>query len=159
VRDRQGGITGIHRHRTGDEHLPREITGLLQHVIDARPVNGQEQHVGTFGGFARRAGRGAATRLTGEPVQLPLTARVTKDDIVPGFREDRAELSAHQTRIENSDTHVRALNLPRSAPMRLGPRHEVAPTEEVAVRSARRRCTFTLGHQLLQIDPVSMFPM
>ena len=40
-----------------------------------------------------------------------------------------------------------------------GPRHEVAPTEEVAVRSARRRCTFTLGHQLLQIEPVSMFPM
>jgi hypothetical protein len=60
-------------------------------------VDGQEYHVGTFGGLARRAGRCAAPRLTGEPVQLPLTARVTKDDVVPGFREDRAELSAHQT--------------------------------------------------------------
>ena len=40
---------------------------------------------------------GAATGLTGEPIQLPLTARVAKDDVVPGFREDRAELSAHQT--------------------------------------------------------------
>jgi hypothetical protein len=45
----------------------------------------------------------------GVPVQLPLTARVTKDDVVPGFREDCAELSAHQTRTENSDTHVRVL--------------------------------------------------
>jgi hypothetical protein len=91
------------------DQFSREITGLLQHVIDARPVNGQEQHVGTFGGFARRAGRCAATRQTGEPVQLPLTARVTKDDVVPGFREDSAQLSAHQTRTENSDTHVRVL--------------------------------------------------
>jgi hypothetical protein len=49
VPDREGGITGIHRHRTGDEHLSREITGLLQHVIDARPVDGQEQYVGIFG--------------------------------------------------------------------------------------------------------------
>jgi hypothetical protein len=72
-------------------------------------MNGQEQHVGTVGGFARRAGHCAATRLTGEPVQLPLTARVTKDDVVPGSREDRAELSAHQTRTENSNTHGRVL--------------------------------------------------
>jgi len=59
-------------------------------------MDGQEQYVGIFGGLARRAGHCAAAGLTGVPVQLPLTARVAKDDVVPGFREDGAELSAHQ---------------------------------------------------------------
>src|SRR6476620_4950371 len=94
--DRQGGIAAIHRQRTGDEHLPREITGLLQYVIDARPMDGEEQHVGIFGGLAWRAGHRAAAGLTGEPVQFPLTARVAENDVVPGFPEDAAELSAHQ---------------------------------------------------------------
>jgi hypothetical protein len=35
-----------------------------------------------------------------------MAAGVTENDVVPGFREDCAELSAHQTRTENSDTHV-----------------------------------------------------
>jgi hypothetical protein len=60
-------------------------------------MDGQEQHVGIFSGLARGAGHCAAAGLTSKPVQLPLTARVAKDDVVPGFREDRAELSAHQT--------------------------------------------------------------
>ena len=77
--------------------FPEMFAGLFQPVVDARPVDRQEQHVGIFGGLARRAGHGAAAGLTSEPVQLPLTARVAKDDVVPGFREDRAELSAHQT--------------------------------------------------------------
>jgi hypothetical protein len=60
-------------------------------------VNGQEQHVSAFGGLARSACRGAAARFTCEPIQLSLTARVAEDDVVPGLREQRAELTAHQT--------------------------------------------------------------
>jgi hypothetical protein len=60
-------------------------------------MDGQEQYVGTLGGFAGRSGRCPPTCLTGEPVQFALAARVTKHDVVPSFREDRPELSAHQT--------------------------------------------------------------
>jgi hypothetical protein len=91
----QGGVVRVHRQRTGDQYLSRDVPGLSQHVVEARPVDGQEQHVGIFGGLARRAGPCAAAGLTGEPIQLPLTAGVAKDDVVPGFREDRSELSAH----------------------------------------------------------------
>ena len=51
----------------------------------------------SVGGRARRAGHCAAAGPTSEAVQLPWTARVAKDDVVPRFREDRAEFSAHQT--------------------------------------------------------------
>jgi nitrate reductase beta subunit len=84
----------------------------------------------TFGGFARRASRCAPTRLTGEPVQPPLTARVTIDDVVPGVHEDRAEHSAHQTRTENADTHVRVLYPARS-------------TARICIAFMRPPCTVT----------------
>src|SRR5205807_868008 len=38
-------------------------------------------------------------------LQLFLSARMAEYDVVPGTREDRSELAAHQSRTQNADSH------------------------------------------------------
>jgi len=46
-------IVHVHRQRAADQNLPGEVTGLFQHVIESRPVYGEQQRFGLTYGFGR----------------------------------------------------------------------------------------------------------
>ena len=45
VAEDEPGVVGVHRQRAGHDHLSRQVAGLLQHVVDSRPVHGQQEGV------------------------------------------------------------------------------------------------------------------
>jgi hypothetical protein len=45
VGDGQCGVVGVHRERAGDDHFAGEIAGLLQYVVNSRPVHGKQQRI------------------------------------------------------------------------------------------------------------------
>src|SRR5687768_1361529 len=61
-------------------------------------------------GFLWCAGLRGRASLSCEPLQLLLTARIAEDDVMPGAREHRPQLSTHQSRAENADAHVVSLS-------------------------------------------------
>src|SRR5262249_29161602 len=107
VGDDEAGVVVVHWQRAGDDHLSREITGLLQDIIDPRPVDGEQDSVRVARRLSRRPGsrRPFPLRLAGERLELPFGPRVAEDHVVPGVREDRAELPTHQPGAQDADAH------------------------------------------------------
>ena len=68
-------------------------------------MHGKQYDVRILARLARRPGARLALGLTREPFQLLLAARIAEDHLVPGAREDGAELSAHQSGTEHADAH------------------------------------------------------
>ena len=80
----QRGVVRVHRKRARDDHCAGEVAGLLQHVVDSRPVHGQQQHIRIQGGLTRRARPRVSPRLSSKSLHLPLAARVAeapRDDV------------------------------------------------------------------------------
>jgi hypothetical protein len=102
----QRGIGLVHWKRATDNDFAGQITRLLQYIFHARPMNGQEQRVGTLGGLARRTSPRVLPGIVREFGELRLVVRVAEDDIMPGTREQRAELAPHEARAEYADAHV-----------------------------------------------------
>jgi len=104
VREHEVGVVRVHRQRTRDDDRAGQAPRLREHVVDARPVDGEEDGVRPLRGLGRRAGPGACRAR--EARELALGAGIAEDHVVPGACEQRAELAAHQSRSENSDAHV-----------------------------------------------------
>src|SRR6202008_4800990 len=105
VSDDELVVVRVPRPRTADDDLAGQVASLSQHVVDERPVHGEQQRVGIARGVGGRPGARLAFRLTREPLQLRLAACVAEDDVVAGAREDRPELAAHRARTENANSH------------------------------------------------------
>jgi hypothetical protein len=78
---------------------------LIQHVVYARPVYGEQNGIGVLRGLGRRASARPAIGLSCEPVELLLGAGIAENHLVPGPCKDRPELTAHQSRSENAHAH------------------------------------------------------
>src|SRR5579862_726650 len=102
--DHERGVVRVHGQRARHDHLATHVAGLLHHVAHSRPVHGEQQHIR----FGRRLTRCAGARVppcfAREPAQLRLAARITEEHLVPGAREDRAELRAHQAGAQDADS-------------------------------------------------------
>jgi len=99
-----------HRQRAADDDLARHAAGLLQDVVDARPVHRQKDRVRVTHGVRWCAGLSPFTGLPCEPLQLLFAVRIAEHDVVPGTSEECPQLSAHQTRTQNPDAHVSPLS-------------------------------------------------
>jgi hypothetical protein len=107
-------IVGIHRQRAAHDDLAGEVARLLQHVVQSRPVHGQEERIRILRGFGRRAGARVLAGRSREPLQLLLAPRVAENHFMPGAREQRAEFAAHQSRTQNADAHRYSVTANRS---------------------------------------------
>jgi hypothetical protein len=83
-----------------------KIAGLVQYIVDARPVDSQEHNIGIARRISRRTGARAVMGLASEAFELLLAARVAEHDFMAGTCQDGAELTAHETRAEYADPHV-----------------------------------------------------
>ena len=97
---------------TNEELVGEALAPVRRQVVIATKFgikyeNGQQQRVRFTRGVTRRAGPRAPLRLTCEPLQLLLAACVAEDHLMPGTREERAELATHQPRTEDANAHVR----------------------------------------------------
>src|SRR5262249_43944114 len=111
--DYEPRVVHAHGKRAREEGLSGQAPGESQDLVDAGPVHGEEQGVG-IGRLGRRAEARFGTGLTGEPSELALAPRVAEDDLVTGAREDRAELTAHESRSQDSNSHAAASPRPES---------------------------------------------
>src|SRR4029079_18034031 len=84
----------------------RQFARLFQHVLDSRPVHGEQHRVRFPRGLARRAGPRLARGVPCERLELPLAAGVAEHHLMARARQDRSELAAHQPGTENADAHV-----------------------------------------------------
>src|SRR5579862_5422257 len=69
----------------------------------------KQQRVCLFDSLTGRAVTGGAACLTGESSQLLSTPGITEDNFMPCSCKNRPELSTHEARPEDTDTHVRPL--------------------------------------------------
>lgn len=87
-------VGGVHGERAGDDNFAREIARLLKNVINAGPVNGQEQSVGIAGGFRRRPGTSVRSGVASEAFEFCFAACVAKRHVVAGAGEDCTEFGS-----------------------------------------------------------------
>src|SRR5438105_9548603 len=78
----------------------------MQHVLDARPVHGEQDRIRFLRGLARCAGARLALGVPCEHRELLLAAGVAEYHLMSGSREDRSELAAHQPRTQNANSHA-----------------------------------------------------
>jgi hypothetical protein len=62
------GVRGIQRQRTTDDHLARQIAGLIQHVVDSGPMDCQQKSIRTLHGLLWSAGSRVTAGVPREPV-------------------------------------------------------------------------------------------
>src|SRR6516164_2239610 len=105
--DDEARVVDTHRQRAAHDDLAGKAARLLQHVPDPGPMDGEQQDVGAACGLARRARPGTPFRLARQPLELPRAARVAEHHVVPGAREQRAELPSHQAGTQDADAHPR----------------------------------------------------
>src|SRR5262249_46221578 len=99
------GVVIIHREGAGDDHLARQIACLIQHVLDSRPVHGEQHRIRFLRGLSRCAGPRLALGLPGEPLELLLAVGVAEYHLMPDSRKDGSELAAHQPGTQNANSH------------------------------------------------------
>jgi hypothetical protein len=107
VRYDELGIGRVERQRAGDEDLSRDLAGLPQDVLDARPVHREKQGIRLNGGLARRSGPRPRTGAARDLLELVVVPGVAEDDVVSRPGEDRPELAAHRAGAEDADSHGR----------------------------------------------------
>ena len=100
------GVVIIHRERTGYNHLARQIACLTQHIVDSRPVHGEQYRVRFLRGLSRCAGPRLALGLPCEPLELLFAAGVAEYHLMSGSREKRPEFAAHQPGTQNANSHA-----------------------------------------------------
>src|SRR5205823_10301990 len=94
--DDERGVVVVHWQRTGHEYLAREAAGPAQHVVDAVPVNSEQQDVRVLRRLARRARPRVSTGIARQALELLPAVRIAEDHLVSGAGDDRPELPAHQ---------------------------------------------------------------
>jgi len=102
------GVRGIQRQRATDDHFARQIAGLIQHVVDSGPMDGQQKSIRSLGSLPRCAGSRVTAGVPREPIQFLFAPRVTEYDLMARAREERAEFAAHQSGTENTNSHLAA---------------------------------------------------
>ena len=107
MRNDEAAIVGIHGERAGDDDLARHLACLVEHVIDPRPVHGEQDSIRILRGLRRRAGPCPLPGFSCELLQLVLAARVAEHHLMAGARPDRAELATHQTGAQDANSHIR----------------------------------------------------
>src|SRR2546426_7817569 len=105
MRNDEVGVVRVHRERAAHDDLARQIAGLLQDVVDARPMHGEQYRVRFLRRLVRRARPRFPFRIARELLELLLAVRVAEHHFMPRSRPDRAELAAHEPRTENADAH------------------------------------------------------
>src|SRR2546426_3155941 len=105
MRDDEARVVCVHRERAAHDDLARQIARLLQDVIDARPMHGEQYRVRFLRRLARCARPRFPFRIARELLELLLAVRVAEHHFMPRSRPDRAELAAHEPRTENADAH------------------------------------------------------
>src|SRR6266446_10690787 len=105
MRDDEVGVVRVHRERAAHYDLARQIAGLLQDVVDARPMHGEQYRVRILRRLARCARPRFPFRIARELLELLLAVRVAEHHFMPRSRPDRAELAAHEPRTETADAH------------------------------------------------------
>ena len=79
---------------------------MMQHIVHTQPVHGKEKSIRILRSLARRARASIAFRILGKLIQLLHAARIAENHLMPGTREQRPELAAHQPRTENANAHA-----------------------------------------------------
>jgi len=98
-------VVVVHRQGAGHDHPARQISRLIEHLVNARPMHG-EQHRIRLCGLARFAVARLVPGVARQRLELLLASRVAEGHLVSGSREDRAKLAAHQPRTQNADPHA-----------------------------------------------------
>src|SRR2546422_1756435 len=107
--DDEAGVAVVHREGAGDDDHAGQVAGLAQHIVHSRPVHAEQDRVRVPCCLAGRACARVCAGLACEGAQLLLAPRIAEDDFMPGPRENRSELSAHQSRTQNADSHATLL--------------------------------------------------
>src|SRR6266576_5053399 len=107
VRNDEAAIVGLHGERAGDDDLARHLACLVEHVIDPRPVHGEQDSIRILRGLRRRADPCPPPGFSHELLQLLLAARVAEHHLMAGARPDRAELATHQSGAQDANAHKR----------------------------------------------------
>jgi hypothetical protein len=73
------GPSTLHACRSaGYDHLARQVAGLSRHVLDSRPMHGEQHRVRLLRGLSRRSCLDLALGAAGELLELPLAAGVAE---------------------------------------------------------------------------------
>jgi hypothetical protein len=89
-----------------------------QHVINPRPMHGQQQLICIRCRLGGSAGACVVLSVACQPLEFVAAPRLTEYDFMSSSREDRSELSAHRTQDTNVHT---ALPRPRDLLLLSGP--------------------------------------
>ncbi len=87
--------------------FPDRSPAFFQHIVDARPVNGEQQCLCAARRLRRRTGTSLPARVARQFFEFGLAVRVAEHHVVARSREDRSELATHQARTKNPNPHVR----------------------------------------------------
>src|SRR5262245_18845459 len=106
VTDNQAGVVRVHGERARDDDLTPQRARLLERVVDTRPVHREEQRFAMLRRLAWRAGSRVLAGVVRQRLELRSVAGVAERHLVPSAGEDRPELSAHEPRTQNADSHA-----------------------------------------------------
>src|SRR5437879_6484501 len=79
---------------------------LIQHVVDARPMHGEQKSVRVLRSLTRRPRPRMPFGILGKPLQLLRAACIAEHHLMPRAREEGPEFAAHQPRTEDANAHA-----------------------------------------------------
>ena len=84
------GVCGVQKQRGTDDHLSRQIAGLIQHIVDSGPMDSQSVR-------SWAASFGVPARALPPMSRTSRFARVAEYDLMAPAREERAAFPARQS--------------------------------------------------------------